>query len=107
VTTIAGEDGFIDKNGNVAFLFNGQIAGNFFKGGLRLTAFNGRIGYIDSSGHWAIPPKFRSGLDFSEGLAAVCEYDDAKAQKQEQELQEYRNTTSHRHWWQPNVRPYH
>lgn len=47
-----------------------EEAENFYESRARVRV-NGRIGYLDKSGAFAIPPRFEDGTSFQDGLAAV------------------------------------
>lgn len=44
-----------------------------FHEGVAVVEINGRMGYIDKTDEWVIPPTFDRAKRFSEGLAAVKE----------------------------------
>lgn len=60
----------LDKQGKVIAGFE-QIYTEGFSDGLAPAKKNDKWGYIDTSGHFAIEPKFEEAHRFSEGLAAV------------------------------------
>jgi len=43
-----------------------------FADGLAPAKLNGRWGYLDRNGNFAIPPRFLAAAPFSEGLAATA-----------------------------------
>jgi hypothetical protein len=63
---------FVDAQGNVVFArsFVGGQIGTFHEG-LAPIRVNGRFGYIDTAGRFAIAPAYDGADDFSHGLAAV------------------------------------
>ncbi len=44
-----------------------------FPGNLFPVRQNNKIGYVDTTGNYVIPPRFPQGQKFSEGLAAVVD----------------------------------
>lgn len=74
---VDGKHGFIDENGNVKFMLPDEVYTVFpFSDGLavagkRVPNTNGRWGFIDETGKYAIEAKFVMVNPFSEGLAAV------------------------------------
>jgi hypothetical protein len=63
---------FINRSGDVVITvgsFNDN-AGSFFEG-LAWVRDNGRYGYMNRTGAWAIEPLYYGGRNFGEGLAAV------------------------------------
>jgi hypothetical protein len=68
---------FIDRHGRVAISTGDTFSINYqsvFSEGLAVARDNslGLVGYIDTNGVFAIPPRFRSAKRFGEGLAPVC-----------------------------------
>ncbi len=69
---------FSDKYGFVGVIKQKRVfinpqfdyAGNFYEG-LAVVEQEGKQGYIDTTGEFAIPPHFDKAHDFSEGLARV------------------------------------
>ncbi len=43
-----------------------------FSDGVAVAAENGKMGYIDTTGRWVLPPKYDRARSFSNGLARVC-----------------------------------
>ena len=69
-----GNWGYIDTSGKIAIRPQFHIAHRFSDGLARVTGADLRVGYIDRTGVFQIPPKYcyaGEGGDFSEGLAAV------------------------------------
>jgi hypothetical protein len=67
---------FLDMNGREVMRFKGhrnvdEFASNFSEGLVCWASESGKMGYLNKSGEWAIPPLFDYEDDFSEGLAAV------------------------------------
>lgn len=74
------QSGLIDKTGKFVFeqLFDGWIGD--YSEGLASVSIENKAAYIDASGKPAIKTDFHSGERFSEGLAAVAQFDhEAKA----------------------------
>jgi hypothetical protein len=75
--TVDGKHGFIDETGDVKFMLPEEVYTTFaFSEGLavagkRVPNTNGRWGFIDETGKYAIEAKFVMVKPFSEGLAAV------------------------------------
>ena len=66
--------GFIDSSGNWVIRLDGAVPHySGFAEGLAAVRdkVTGKIGYIDQSGVWKIPPQFSDALAFSQGRAAV------------------------------------
>lgn len=64
----------INKSGKEVFkiyLNDGYEGIRSYNSGLARAKYNGKIGFLDHEGNWAIPAKFDDGSDFSEGGAAV------------------------------------
>jgi hypothetical protein len=61
---------FIDKQGKVVLQPGADFVSGFH-GGLAAAGQNGKSGYLDHAGNWAILPQFESAGDFSEGVAPV------------------------------------
>lgn len=77
VETSARDLMFIDRHGRVAISTGDTFSINYqsvFSEGLAVARDNslGLVGYIDTNGVFAIPPRFRFAQRFGEGLAAVC-----------------------------------
>jgi hypothetical protein len=74
---INGQWAFIDENGSVLFRLPNYTLAWSFDDGLAMVEIkrpdevDGHRGYIDHTGKLVIPLRFRSGSEFSEGLAAV------------------------------------
>jgi hypothetical protein len=66
-----GKVGYISKVGKVVINAELPEEAHDFKEGLALVRVNGKFGYIDKSGKYAIAPQFDYAYDFSEGLAVV------------------------------------
>lgn len=68
----------IDRQGNLTMLSDDMRIGNYslkpaFHDGLSYmeSAVNGKVGYIDYTGQWVIPPQFESNSPFNQGLCFV------------------------------------
>jgi len=61
---------FIDKQGKIVLQPDADFISGFH-GGLAAAEKNGKSGYIDHAGNWAVSPRFESASDFSEGVAPV------------------------------------
>jgi len=73
---VAGQWRFINKAGDVFMEPNPgtwgvSFVGSFHDGLAQIHARDGKVGFIDKSGVWVIPPSFEEARDFSDGLAAV------------------------------------
>ena len=67
-----GKPGFIDKTGALVIKGEDFVDARGFSDGLAAAVgANGRYGYLDRTGRFAIPPQFHHAGDFHEGLAAV------------------------------------
>jgi hypothetical protein len=73
-----GRIAYINPSGEVEFEAQRATEGFGFREGMARAAFNGKWGFLDNNGEWAIPPIYYSARDFHEGLAAVGRYDHAK-----------------------------
>ncbi len=62
---------FIDRSGLVKIRLNPSQTARSFSEGLAAVSVNGKWGFIDSGGQFAIPPQFGWVGDFSEGRALV------------------------------------
>lgn len=77
VTLPDGKTAFIDKKGKIQFTLDGQVWVEPFAEGMaqvRIRTEPGgfeKVGYIDRSGKFAIPPVYDAGSSFQDGLAAV------------------------------------
>lgn len=76
VTRYHGRTAFIDHSGKPVFTLDGYHPVEAFSDGLALVAVTDAqrataIGYVDAGGQFAIPPRFRSGTSFVNGLAFV------------------------------------
>ncbi|MCM1989829.1 WG repeat-containing protein [Oceanirhabdus seepicola] len=69
------KEGYIDTNGNIAFIFsddnNYELILGFSEGLAPKANSKGEIGYIDKTGEWAIEPIFEDSGSFHEGLASA------------------------------------
>jgi hypothetical protein len=65
----AGKIGYLDRSGQVAIGFRDSAYWAVFSEGLAAAELDGKMGFIDSSGAFAIPPTFDHVDDFHEGLA--------------------------------------
>jgi hypothetical protein len=61
---------FINKQGKVVLQPDADFVSPFH-GGLAAAEQNGKSGYLDHAGEWAVSPRFESAGDFSEGVAPV------------------------------------
>jgi len=73
VRDFAGRTGYITPDGEPAIQPMWFQDARPFAGGLAPVKLNGRWGYLDRNGDFAIPPGFAAAAPFSEGLAAVTE----------------------------------
>lgn len=64
---------FIDTSGRNVFPDAKFIAERGFSDGLAIVSYEGKFGYIDKGGNYAIPPQSRFTSPFSEGLAVFSE----------------------------------
>jgi hypothetical protein len=72
VRDTAGRIGFVAPDGTLAVQPMWLEDARPFAGGLALAKLNGRWGYLDRNGDFAIPPRFPAAAPFSEGLAATA-----------------------------------
>lgn len=66
------EIAYVDRSGKIAFTLQSGQDARAFSDGLAPASSQGRWGFIDKRGHYAIAPQFDRVLGFSEGLAAVA-----------------------------------
>ena len=62
--------GFVDAHGNILSVHSNR-AGGFSEGLALVPNLDGVFGYINSSGDYAIKPRFEEARNFSQGLAAI------------------------------------
>lgn len=67
---------YIDRSGKTALIpaargWNRRSLDSFHEGRARLQSSDGKFGYIDITGDWAVTPRFNYERHFSEGLAEV------------------------------------
>ena len=60
--------------------------GNFKEGWCAVRTDKG-VGFVDKRGKWVFQPKYRFASDFSEGMAAVCDFDEHQAKRQVEEVE--------------------
>jgi len=70
VAELAGQMGYLDREGNVTISFEFDRASPFFDGAA-MVAINGQISYINMEGEKLTSETFETGYDFSEGLCVV------------------------------------
>jgi hypothetical protein len=97
------ETGFMDHSGKILFKVESNEVGEFHNGLCHASSFKSKdrlVGFVDKSGNWAIKPQFYKAMNFSEGLASVCVFDQKRLQEQrakwKKEADEFRSRT----WWQ-------
>ena len=62
----------LDQDASVVAQIEGYRVGRFFHGLARASEFyDGKYGYINTSGEWVIAPQYKAAGDFREGLAPV------------------------------------
>jgi hypothetical protein len=74
VKTADGTLAFVDRDGKIVPALSGKFDFLFSTGfisGLSPARSNGKFGFIDTTGKWAIEPQFEAVGNFAEGLAAV------------------------------------
>ena len=72
VRDTAGRTGFVAPDGTLAVQPMWLEDAQPFADGLAPAKLNGRWGYLDRNGNFAIPPRFLAAAPFSEGLAATA-----------------------------------
>ena len=97
------QTGFIDRKGKIVFKVDSNEVGEFHEGLCYASSLSSKdrlCGFVNKSGEWVIKPQFYKAMNFSEGLAAVCLWDEKKLKQQRADLiksaEEYRRSN----WWQ-------
>ena len=94
--------GFIDHKGKIVFKVDSTEVGEFHEGLCYASSFSSKDrlrGFVNRSGEWVIKPQFYKAMNFSEGLAAVCLWDEKKFKQQHADLIKAAEEHRRSNWW--------